>query len=373
MEMVRIKRRMTYPPTVAVVVAVVLAMVLVTVVSAVPPQWPNCNFVCTANDINVTDAWIGNETGAALEPCVTGDPVTSYLWLTFNCTASADRYAVRILGDLYVGANYTQLNDCVLDSIPGKTTQDYLVASLNWTCGDEVRLENLIVAWSTSSNTCSSIGDKCPPGGQCMGNITVPITYRLDVTTTDCCTKVSVNGVEEDLDYSAYFPVGAEVDLEGVDEECCNFVGWGGDASGSANTTVTMDDDKTVTVHCEVLTSDLTVTSIGCCNITVSQLVTVPAGSSDTFYDIDCCTNVTFTADDSADCCNFVSWDGVDSSDGNQATVHMDGSNKSVNATCTEPGPYTLEVISDGCCPIEVAWDSTLETVPANGNDTFIL
>jgi len=231
---------------------VVLLLVLVTVVSA-KQEWPNCNFQCTANDVNVINAWIGNETGAVLEPCVTGDPVTAYLWLTFDCTSSADRYAVRILGDLYVGANYTQLNDCVLDSIPGKTTQDYLVASLNWTCGDEIRLENLIVAWSTSSNTCSSIDSKCPPGGQCMGNITVPITYRLNVTTTDCCTRVSVNGVEKDLDYSAYFPVGAEVDLVGVDEECCLFDHWSGDATGSANATVIMDSDKSVIVHCTEL------------------------------------------------------------------------------------------------------------------------
>ena len=160
--MARIKRRMTYRPTAAITVALLLILVVATVVSAAQ-TWPECNFTCGANDVDVTNAWLGNDTGAALEPCVTGDPVTAYLWLTFHCTASADRYAVRILGDLWVGATHTQLNDCVLDTIAGGTTQDYRAKQFTWTCGDEVRLENLLVSWGTTANTCATIGTKCHP------------------------------------------------------------------------------------------------------------------------------------------------------------------------------------------------------------------
>ena len=111
---------------------------------------------------------------------------------------------------------------------------------------------------------------------------------------------------------------------------------------------------------------DLTVTSDGCCPITVGALGTVPAGGTDTFTDITCGTVVQLTAT-AGDCCIFDGWE-VDGSPvaGNPINVTMDAFHTAV-ATCHIPD-YDLTVTSDGCCPITVG---TLGTVPAGGTDTF--
>jgi len=74
---------------------------------------------------------------------------------------------------------------------------------------------------------------------------------------------------------------------------------------------------------------NLTVTSTGCCPITVGGLGTVAANSNGTF--IVPCPNITLTADDSAGSCSFTNW----TVDGNSTT------NKSVIVTGTADSSHT--------------------------------
>ncbi|HUU65511.1 MAG TPA: SdrD B-like domain-containing protein [Dehalococcoidales bacterium] len=116
----------------------------------------------------------------------------------------------------------------------------------------------------------------------------------------------------------------------------------------------------------------LTVESDGCCPIEVAYngfAANVSAGGGENFT-IPCCNNVTLTADDSDDCCDFVNWTGDvpgGTNSTNPITIHIDSS-KNVTAHCSTPGPYTLKVTSDGCCPITVG---TLGSVAAGGNQAF--
>ena len=64
--------------------------------------WPLCDFNCTANDVELSGAWIGDITGAHLEPCAWGDPVEGYLWGNITNTTGTDRYAVWTLFEMYV-------------------------------------------------------------------------------------------------------------------------------------------------------------------------------------------------------------------------------------------------------------------------------
>ena len=64
--------------------------------------WPLCGFSCTANDVTMNGAWIGDITGATLEPCTWGDPVSGYLWGNISNTTNAPRYAVWSLFEMYV-------------------------------------------------------------------------------------------------------------------------------------------------------------------------------------------------------------------------------------------------------------------------------
>ena len=284
--MVRIKRRMTYPPAVAVVVAVVLAMIVVTVVSAAPRigWWPDCNWICNAKDVNTVSMSLDVSGNGTCEP---GEEVNATITATIDVKPATERYSAFFVGELYIdGAWDSTVVTCLGDALLSGTNT-YNVETIMWPCGSDVQIQNVVISWTTDdSETCANPTCDPPRHTKCGKFGTIPVTYRLDVTTEECCTKVIVNGIEEDLDYSAYFPVGTNVTLAGVNEQCCDFVSWSGDASGSANATITMNEDKLVTVNCLALTSDLTVTSIGCCNVTVGQMGTVPAGGSDTFYDI---------------------------------------------------------------------------------------
>jgi len=171
--------------------------------------------------------------------------------------------------------------------------------------------------------------------------------------TYDCCT---------------YAPITATA-VGGYD--FINWTGTGITDPGSAETTVHMDGDKTVTANFElkVATYNLTVESNGCCLIDVSYdgfAEQVAAGGSQTFTGIPCCTWVTVSADDSDPCCQFDSW-----SDGGAQThgIHMDG-NRSVTAYCT-PLTYDLTVESVGCCPIEVTYLDSTSKVDPDGSQTF--
>ena len=204
--------------------------------------------------------------------------------------------------------------------------------------------------------------------------------YTLTVTSDGCCPiEVAYNGFAANVSAGGgenfTIPCCNNVTLTADDsDDCCYFVSWTGNVTGAPNTTnpITfhMDSDKAVTTTCANISYNLTVTSDGCCPITVGTLGSVAAGDNETFPDIACCTNVTLTADDSDDCCYFVSWTGNVTgapNTTNPITIHIDSS-KNVTAHCSTPGPYTLKVTSDGCCPITVG---TLGSVAAGGNQAF--
>jgi hypothetical protein len=111
----------------------------------------------------------------------------------------------------------------------------------------------------------------------------------------------------------------------------------------------------------------LTVTSDGCCPITVGTLGTVGAGTTGNFT-VPCGTNVTLTPNKSI-CCAFDYWTGNVTGAPNSTspiTITMSG-NKTVTGTCHWL-TYNLTVGSDGCCPITVG---TLGSVDPGESETF--
>jgi hypothetical protein len=80
--------------------------------------WPNCNFNCTAKDVVLTRAYA--ETFEA--GCAEGAPVTATIWGVFD--ASAARYAVWVIGDIYAnGILIQRIEQCVIESITPGTTE----------------------------------------------------------------------------------------------------------------------------------------------------------------------------------------------------------------------------------------------------------
>ncbi|MGB2853164.1 MAG: dockerin type I domain-containing protein, partial [Dehalococcoidia bacterium] len=172
-------------------------------------------------------------------------------------------------------------------------------------------------------------------------------TYNLTVDQSASCCSVDVGapvgatvaaGTSQtftDLEYEVVISVYAD-----DSDPCCVFDSW---LDGGAQThDVYMDGDKSVTATCDWLDSDLTVNSIGCCNVTVEGLnepVNIPAGQSKTFTNIPCCTDVTVTAITTDDCfCDDIAFDGA-SQGCDPVIFNMDGNDHVVDVCCREYAP----------------------------------
>ena len=225
--------------------ALLLVLMLITLVRAADVVWPDCSWGCTANDVTVTQAWLGNETGTPLETCEPGEPNGSaYIWVTINNNANADRYAVQLLADVYVNEHSISIDQCALDSIAGKTNQDYALYDFTWHCGEAIRLENLIVSWQMSKKYSCNDTAECPPPAQCSGpgNMTVaaPLVASFNSTSPQCfCTNIdytdATTGGEPPYTYSWDFGDGS---ANSTDQNPSYHYG----AAGSYNVTLQVTD-----------------------------------------------------------------------------------------------------------------------------------
>gem|GEM_PF-1778782 len=179
----------------------------------------------------------------------------------------------------------------------------------------------------------------------CHVDVGAPVNQRVDAGTSntftvDCCNTVSITAVPSDVD-------------------CCVFDNWSGDVTGTVNPeSIHVDaDGATVTANCHWLDSDLTVNSCGCCPVQVqydTTDVTIPAGGTQTFTDILCCTDVTVTAIESTICkCTDIDVDSTapgcpcedPAENCPQVQLHMDGSDHVVDVCCEEFPP-----VPEPCC-----------------------
>lgn len=122
------------------------------------------------------------------------------------------------------------------------------------------------------------------------------------------------------------------------------------------------------------VTYTLTVTSSGCCPISISGDASgsLVAGASQT-YTVNEGASVTLTAQ-VPDCCGFTGWS-INSAAAdltNPLTITVNANTTAV-AACTTLGPYNLQVTSTGCCPITVTYGQTTATVGAGLTQTFSL
>ena len=136
---------------------ILLSLILSAVFSvgglAVPADWPNCDFHCTAKDILLTEAYLVLPGG----DCTPGSLVTAEIWGAFK--AKNTRYALWLLADVYQdGAWSDRIEQCLLDSIPKGETEAVL-GLVGWECGTQLELRNVIVSWTSKNESCADLPD----------------------------------------------------------------------------------------------------------------------------------------------------------------------------------------------------------------------
>lgn len=144
--------------------------------TALAADWPTCGFNCTAGDISVVKAWLGDAAGAEIGSCVSGTKVDSYVWVTINNNANSARKAVRLLYDLYEqNVLLGSVDTCTADSIAGKTNADYRLDLINWDCGSTVELKNLVLSFGTGNETCASSPTCSERKSKCYQNASLTV------------------------------------------------------------------------------------------------------------------------------------------------------------------------------------------------------
>ncbi|MCX8206639.1 MAG: PKD domain-containing protein [Methanothrix sp.] len=125
-------------------------------------DWPDCKFQCTAKDVMVENVYLGDASGKPLQPCSQGASSRAYIWITITNRASAPRYNLVLLADLVVNSNLEKIEMCVLDVLQGKSTRSFPIHGIEWRCGEEIQLKNLILSWETSGvKACDISKMKC--------------------------------------------------------------------------------------------------------------------------------------------------------------------------------------------------------------------
>jgi len=113
-------------------------------------QYPDCNWKCTSRDVQAVEAFVD-----APATCMPGTAVSGTLYATFDNGTNANRYAVRLIGGLYVDGRLEEsLEVCALSTMPpGQSTA--ALTSLSWTCGEDVELRIVTVSWVARPSTCA--------------------------------------------------------------------------------------------------------------------------------------------------------------------------------------------------------------------------
>ncbi len=111
---------------------------------------------CQANDVVMLGAFTANELGGSIITCTGTDPVTFLLWGKFHNNTGTDRYAVRTCTEVWInGIIETEVNECSFDVLPSGTSEVVLLGEFTYSCGDDIKLLNTWVGWSTTQAQCT--------------------------------------------------------------------------------------------------------------------------------------------------------------------------------------------------------------------------
>lgn len=130
--------------------SMVFLIVILLISPGMAAEWPDCKFQCAAKDVVIENVCLGDASGNPLQSCSQGAASNAYIWITITNRASASRYNLVLLADLVVNSAVERIERCVLDVLQGKSTTSFPIYEIEWSCGEEIRIENMILSWATS-------------------------------------------------------------------------------------------------------------------------------------------------------------------------------------------------------------------------------
>ena len=167
-----------------------------------------CGYNCTSNNYTLTDVFLSltDVYGVPITntTCTIGNVQQVYILLNYTSNANSNIYYTRFFADLSIDGVVTPLNVMLNNNgtiAPG-AGQVHLYGPFNWTCGQELLLSNILVAWRTSASqdpgpnyTCQSYSNS-----QCDFSPNMVISKPLAVQFT---YKGCTNGNQSTIQFTS--------------------------------------------------------------------------------------------------------------------------------------------------------------------------
>ncbi len=134
---------------IGVAALIVMSLSVGTMSLLAAPQYPNCNWRCSAKDVTIVGAYVD-----APDTCSPGQALSATIYAAFDNGTNSNRYAVRVIGDIYVDGSFERsIDECVVDTL-GSGTRTVPLTNVSWTCGESVEVRIVTVSWASSPETC---------------------------------------------------------------------------------------------------------------------------------------------------------------------------------------------------------------------------
>ncbi|MBP8157376.1 MAG: hypothetical protein KAX93_03280, partial [Flavobacterium sp.] len=155
-------------------------------------------FNCDSNNFELTDVFLSltNVNGQPLSntTCTIGNTQQVYVMLNYTSNANNTPNNCRLFADLSIDGNITGIN-AYLGSIAPGVGQRQIFGPFNWTCGQELILDRILIVWRTGGSSTQLPSYNCSTynSAQCeMPGLTV-ISKPLAVQFTYKACKVGNN------------------------------------------------------------------------------------------------------------------------------------------------------------------------------------
>lgn len=262
---------------------------------------------CNQNNVSVKRFELRDQNGnpfTSADNYQLGDLVTGKLYVVLNGSTSENAFSTRAFFNIFINGVQVdgRRNACLSDRVKLPFGSAIFVIDLSWKWGDKIDVNNLLLRWSTNSNTeCSSISES-GSNAQCFSspdNITaeIPVVPSIDFAAETCNPTVNFsNGTMGGKPPYTYlwnfdgFGTSTETNptftFPGIDTYNVSLSAT--DADGITNTitkpvtipAITIDIEATPTRHNESTGSILVEPSGGTGPYTVEWVNTDPGGNS---------------------------------------------------------------------------------------------
>lgn len=157
---------------------------------------PYC-WQCTAEDLTISETWLGGsatDSSVPLPDCTPGSTSTAYLWVRFENNQNSQRNGILLHAKIFVNGQrvfdsypngqciitYSTASSCLAGSGETGSSFDAMLVSIPYTCGTEVRVDDLYVSWDTGNQDDDCV---CPSSGSrdCSGNSNAKCYHRDDL------------------------------------------------------------------------------------------------------------------------------------------------------------------------------------------------